>query len=73
MKKTLNVKRITVSELEEKWGFSLPTGLRAQRALFVRCDAKGNVNWDKAPVYCESELKDRPVVEIGGPELIKTP
>ena len=66
--KTLNVKRITTKELTEKWGFVPPW---KSQDVFVRCDAKGNVNWEKAPVYFESELKDRLVVEIGGPEKIK--
>jgi uncharacterized protein YhdP len=61
MSKTLNVKRVTIEELTEKWGFCPPI---KDSVVFIRCDAKGNVNWDKAPVYMQSELKGRPVVEI---------
>lgn len=63
MAKTLNVKRVTSKELENHWGFCSPF---ANQTMFVRCDAKGNVNWDKAPVYTQSELSRvaRPVVEV---------
>jgi len=66
MNKTLNVKRVTIEELTKKWGFVPPITCKV---LFVRCDAKGNVNWDKAPVFSESELKGRNVEIIEEKQL----
>ena len=59
-KKTLNVKRTTNAELSGKWGFN--PSLRGK--LFIRCNSKGIVNWDKAPVYNADELIDREKVNI---------
>ncbi len=53
-KKKLNVKRITKKELEEKWEMKLP--LLKQDVVFIRCNAKGEVNWEKAPIYSAEEL-----------------
>lgn len=54
-KKTLNVIRTNNKTLCEKWGFY--PNLRGQ--LFIRCDKKANVNWEKAPVYGLQELEQR--------------
>ncbi len=54
--KTLNVQKIDRDELLIKWGIGgkfLPYG-----ELFIRSDRKGNVNFDKAPVYTWKEIKE---------------
>ena len=51
--KTLNVIKTNLSELTEHWGFRPSIG----GELFIRCNAKGEVNWDKAPVYKWSEIQ----------------
>jgi len=53
----LSVQKVTRDEIIEHWGFGfgLPNG-----ELYIRSDRKGNVNWDKAPVYTWEEiLKER--------------
>jgi len=61
--KTLNVQKIERSELLEKWG--LKGTFIPYVELFIRSDRKGNVNFDKAPVYTWPEIqieqKRRPV------------
>jgi hypothetical protein len=52
--KTLNVKRVSKCRLERRWGGPLPR--LYPDTLYIRCNAKGEVNWDKAPVYKFSEL-----------------
>lgn len=59
-KRTLNVKPTTNAELNAKWGFN-PT-LRGK--LFVRCNSKGIINWEKALVYNADELIDREKLNI---------
>jgi hypothetical protein len=56
--KTLNVKSTTKNEVESKWGLKLPYGF-TNKEIFIRCDSKGNVNWDNAPVYIKQELEER--------------
>lgn len=58
-KRLLNVKAITKDELEEKWGFKLPDKGLFGKTLFIRCNSKGEVKWDKAPVYSLVELTKR--------------
>lgn len=60
--KTLNVKPTSNAELSspDKWGFN--PSLRGK--LFIRCNSKGVVNWDKAPVYNADELFGRENVKI---------
>jgi hypothetical protein len=55
--KTLNVKRVSKSRLEKKWGGTLPR--LYPETLYIRCNAKGEVNWEKALVYKFSELVAR--------------
>lgn len=55
--KTLNVKKVNKKEVEQKWGFSLPISL--EFILYIRCNAKGDVNWEKAPIYKFTELIKR--------------
>lgn len=51
--KTLNVIKTNNRELAEKWGF-FPF-LRGE--LFIRCNSKAEINWDKAPVYTWEEIQ----------------
>lgn len=54
--KTLNVTKVSREVLLKKWaihGKFLPKG-----ELFMRCNAQGKINWDKAPVYSWPELVD---------------
>lgn len=48
-------------ELKYHWGFS--PFLRGE--LFIRCNSKAEINWEKAPVYTwpeiQKEQKKRPV------------
>jgi len=60
MPKTLNVKPTTNAELSMQWGFN--PSLRGK--LFVRCNSKGTVNWEKTLVYNADELIDREKVNI---------
>jgi hypothetical protein len=62
--KTLNVKATNRSEIQSQWGFPIAMGKWATEPLFVRCNAKGEVNWDKAPIYKRSELFERGSVKV---------
>ena len=55
--KTLNVKKVTKNQVEKEWGYQLP--VIWSNTLYVRCNSKGEVNWDKAPIYQPNELVDR--------------
>jgi hypothetical protein len=56
--KNLNVKHVTQKELEQKWSVKLPVSFYL-RELFIRCNKKGEVNWEVAPVYTKEELEKR--------------
>ena len=60
MANKLNVKPTSNTELHEKWGFN--PNLKGK--LFIRCNAKGIINWEKALVYNANELIDRENVNI---------
>jgi hypothetical protein len=53
----LYVKQTNNIELAEKWGFDFSPSFRGE--LFIRCNVKGEINWDKAPVYRLEELFKR--------------
>lgn len=55
--RTLNVKKVTKTDLSNKWQLPLPKGWGY--LLYIRCNKKGEVNWDKAPVYTPVELIER--------------
>lgn len=58
--KTLNVKPVTSMQVTEKWKIPMPfVGVR-----YIRCNAKGEVNWDKAPLFTAEELIERNDVKI---------
>lgn len=61
--KKLNVRKTSAEELNKKWGF-FPPRPWVGRDLFIRCNRKGNVNWDVAPVYTSEELITRNNVSI---------
>ncbi len=48
--RTLNVVETTVSEISKKWGFE-PLLRNRFAPVFMRCNSKGEVNWEKAPYY----------------------
>jgi hypothetical protein len=56
--KNLNVKPVTQKELEQKWSVKLPASFYL-RELFIRCNKKGEVNWEVTPVYTKEELEKR--------------
>ena len=58
----LNLKKTTLGELKEKWGFK-PLGY-SQQKLFIRCNAKGDINCEVAPVYRAEELVGRDNVKV---------
>lgn len=60
MAKTINVKATTNAELTEKWGFNP----QQRGLLYIRCNSKGAINWDKAPVYTAFEIYGRPHFKI---------
>ena len=63
--KTLNVKHTNMTEIVREWGFSpVPIPGWDGGPLFIRCNAKGEINWDKAPVYTYKELIIRNNVNI---------
>lgn len=57
VKRKLNVIQTTVEEIRSKWDCPLPTVWK--NPLFIRSNSKGEVNWEKAPIYQEKELIDR--------------
>jgi hypothetical protein len=66
MKRTLNVKKTDIVEVESHWGFyptihGRPVGVQS---IYVRCNVKGSVNWDKAPIYTACELLKRGNVNL---------
>ena len=54
---TLNVKKTTNEELLIKWGFI--TSFKGE--IFIRCNSKGNVNWEIASIYSKNSLINRKV------------
>lgn len=54
-KRSLNVIKTTRREIAKQWGtcaWLLPLG-----ELYIRCNSKTIINWDKAPVYTWDEIK----------------
>jgi hypothetical protein len=58
----LNVLQVTKALVLEKWGYGLP--LIWPCPVYIRCNSKGEVNWEKAPVYQKVELDMRGNYEI---------
>lgn len=56
----LFIKKTSNKELYEKWNFN-PS---LMGALYIRCNAKGEINWDKAPVFRAETLVGRDNVII---------
>jgi len=56
-KKTLNVKKKSKKEIQEKWETTLMYNL--PNTLYIRCNSKGEINWEIAPVYTINELEKR--------------
>jgi hypothetical protein len=55
--KTLNVKRTTIQEIQDNWNMPIPCFGGSE--YFVRCNSKGIVNWDNAPIMQKSDLDKR--------------
>ena len=63
MKRVLNVRLTSIEEVTEKWGFTPPTPFRdITMPIYVRCNAKGEVNWDKTYLYCHMDLVGKLIV-----------
>jgi hypothetical protein len=59
-KRTLNVKVTNIAEMTEKWGFLPPTPFRdILMPIYVRCNCRGEVNWEKTYLYCHMDLVGR--------------
>jgi hypothetical protein len=58
--RTLNVIETTISTITEKWGVA-PLVRNRLAPVFMRCNAKGQVNWDKAPYYQLQDLVGKKV------------
>ncbi|MDR6844490.1 hypothetical protein [Flavobacterium granuli] len=58
----LNVLKVTKAKVQEEWGYILP--LIWPYHVYIRCNSKGDVNWEKAPVYQKTELDNRGNYEI---------
>jgi hypothetical protein len=50
--KTLNVKKVDSSEISGMW--NLPVNIEGE--LYVRCNAQGEIDWEKTSIYRASEL-----------------
>ena len=69
-KRTLFVTQTTRQEITKKWGFEppFPPSYYAMKQIvpgiycnvlhpmYIRCNRKGEINWDKAPLYTHSEI-----------------
>lgn len=64
MSKKLNVKKTTKKEVQEKWNMQLPKQWADN--LYIRCNAKGVVNWKVAPIYELNELEQRGNYNVHG-------
>ena len=63
MAKRLHVKETSVREIRSKWGDCIPKKWLGE-LLFIRCNAKGVINWEKSPVYSAEELIEKDNVKI---------
>lgn len=59
--RTLNVKIVTAAEIYTNWEVSFPT---KQVQCFARCNAKGEINWDKTHIYNKNQLAVRKNINI---------
>ena len=46
----LHVKKVTREQIALKWGF-VPVLPQYKDHAYIRCNRKGEINWDNAPVY----------------------
>jgi hypothetical protein len=69
--RAMTVMKTSYDELTEEWGKE-PVIFNRTQELFIRCNNKGEVNWDKAPVYTWPEIveqkKKREVRFSSGPK-----
>jgi hypothetical protein len=57
----LSLRKTSNAEITKQWGFD--THLQ-HKSLYIQCNSKGEVNWDKASVYSAEELVGKDNVEI---------
>jgi len=65
--RTLNIKLVDIPFLQKKWGFEVllpPNAIVQGNHVFVKCNAKGTINWDKTSTYNINELVTRNNVNI---------
>lgn len=59
----LNVKHTNMAEVMKEWDFRPVLPIKYYYGvIFIRCNAKGEVKWHKAPLYHIDELKGRKIV-----------
>lgn len=65
MAKRLNIKKTTPKELVANgWFIETIPFIWRFTPIYIRCNAKGKVNWDVAPVYPYTELIERDNVKV---------
>jgi hypothetical protein len=68
-KKLLNVRKTSVKEVAKMWEIDcsmIPLKLVMSSEVYVRCNSKGFINWEVAPVYTKDELEKKPNYQIIG-------
>ena len=66
-KKLLNVRKTSVKEVLKMWEMDssmIPLRLALASEVYVRCNSKGFINWEVAPVYTKEELEKKPNYQI---------
>ncbi|MNK53047.1 hypothetical protein D3C87_719980 [compost metagenome] len=61
--KLLNVKAIKKKELTAKWDGNFGYAFH-EDGTFIRCNAKGEINWGKAPLYTLEQLRLKENVKV---------
>lgn len=73
--KNLNVKSVSPKEVAKQWKVN-ESMLPQTKELFIRCNSKGEVNWEVAPIYRKEELEERGnytiLITINIDEIIKS-
>jgi hypothetical protein len=54
--RTLYLKKVSERQIRKQWGIFYPT--EASLFWLVRCNKKGDINWDAAPVYSLTEIAE---------------
>lgn len=62
--RTLNLVKTDIKSVYKKWGIQHLVSVRdilKYSTCYIRCNKDGKVNWDKAPIYSESEIINRKI------------